>query len=250
MLSIIILTCNQCDHTLRCLDSLDNYMSMHFDSEVILVDNGSSDDTESKVSERGYSWHERLRYMKKQFNIGVASGRNEGIRNAKGDVIMFLDNDTKATADAVEKLYKYVLKNREVGVAAPCLKSSDGEIQHSAKKYPGICVKIKNMIGQRQDVILLDEIDAFPSYVIGACQIMRREVINRVGLLDERIFFGPEDADFCIRVREAGYKVQYLADITIIHYWQRATRKKIFSKLAWRHFCGLLYFYWKHKRII
>lgn len=250
MLSIVILTYNQCEYTLRCLDSLDDYMSKHGDSEVILVDNGSSDDTEMLVSNRGYSWHKRLQYIKKQSNLGVASGRNDGICNANGDVIMFLDNDTKATAEAIEKIYKYILIHEEVGIAAPCLKSPNGDIQQSAKKYPGIFVKIKNVIGKSHDIISPEEIDDSPCYVIGACQIMRREVIDRVGMLDERIFFGPEDADFCIRVRKAGYKVVYLADINIIHYWQRATRKKLFTKFAWRHFCGLLYFYWKHKRIL
>lgn len=67
-------------------------------------------------------------------------------------------------------------------------------------------------------------------YVIGACQMIRREAFKEVGLLDEHIFYGPEDADFCIRLHEKGWKIYFLPYVSIIHEYQQISRKKFFSK--------------------
>lgn len=80
--------------------------------------------------------------------------------------------------------------------------------------------------------------------------MIRREVLDLTGLLDENIFYGPEDADFCIRVRNNGFKIVYLPQFSIIHHWKRVTNRKIFSKLACRHIQTLLYFYKKHHRYL
>ena len=76
-----------------------------------------------------------------------------------------------------------------------------------------------------------------------------RDVYQMAGPLDENIFFGPEDADFCMSVRSLWKKVVYYPALTIIHDWQRATNRSPFSQQARRHAAGLLYFYAKHRRI-
>jgi GT2 family glycosyltransferase len=83
-------------------------------------------------------------------------------------------------------------------------------------------------------------------YVIGACQFIRREAMEEIGLLDEHIFYGPEDLDYCLRMRKAGWEVWYLADAQIVHYEQRITKKKFLSKLTYLHFKGILYLFRKH----
>ena len=80
-------------------------------------------------------------------------------------------------------------------------------------------------------------------------QMMRREVLDQVGLLDEAIFYGPEDADLCHRLREAGWKIKYLPQYSIIHTYYRRTQRKPFSRLGRKHIQGLLHFYHKHGRI-
>jgi GT2 family glycosyltransferase len=82
-------------------------------------------------------------------------------------------------------------------------------------------------------------------YVIGACQVIRRKAFEQVGFLDERIFYGPEDVDFCLRLHQAGWRVSYNPEATVIHKERRVTRS-LFSVLTWRHLRGLVYFFWKH----
>jgi GT2 family glycosyltransferase len=87
-------------------------------------------------------------------------------------------------------------------------------------------------------------------YVIGAFQLIRRDIFTMVGLLDENMFYGFEDADYCARVKKAGYKVVYYPAFTIKHYVSGITRKKILSKigiqLLFSHFKSYTKFYLKH----
>ena len=81
--------------------------------------------------------------------------------------------------------------------------------------------------------------------MIGACQVIRRTALDEVGLLDERIFYGPEDVDLCLRMHRAGWQVEYVPDAVVMHLERRITRK-LLSVLTARHVYGLGYFFWKH----
>lgn len=250
MLSIVILTYNQKDFTLRCLDALTPYMEAHPDDEIVLVDNGSTDSTLSDIDNRNYSWKKQLVIVRQKENSGVAKGRNIGISKSSGDVVMILDNDTAPSRDAIEFLVNYIETNSATGLVAPKLCAPDGTVQESAKPFPGLGIKIKNVFGSRKEIIPEGNKVSHPYYVIGACQVFRRNLYDKIGPLDEKIFYGPEDADFCMRIRKAGYSIDYNPAVSIIHDYQRATTRSIFSPLARKHISALLYFWLKHRRFI
>lgn len=246
-LSIIIITWNQLYYLQQCLHSLQPVMERD-DVEVIVVDNGSKDDTCSYLTLN----YPRIHLHVNDCNKGVAYARNRGLELAQGDKVLFLDNDTVANENAISGLEAYLDKHTKVGLCACRLVDGNNQIQESFKSFPGLWLKIKNVLGTAKSNVPDIQADTppfEPVYVIGACQMIRREVIERVGLLDEKIFYGPEDADYCLRIVAAGWKVVYLPQYTIVHHWRRATNKKIFSRLAWKHFCALCYFYVKYKRI-
>ena len=240
-LTIIILTCNQTESTRRCLSSLTPYMLEHHDTNVLLIDNGSEDNQAASLVRR-FSWPFDVIRLEK--NIGVAAGRNIGLSKARGEYIMFLDNDTVIDPEAIDGLKKYLQDNPMCGIAAPALISPEGDMQDSAKDFPGIGVKLRNIFGGKSKRSSMKH----PCYVIGACQMFRRSLIEVIGKLDEKIFYGPEDADFCIRAANAGFTIDYLTQFGIVHDWRRATSRHIFSPLARKHIFGLLYFYFKHRR--
>lgn len=245
-LSIIILTWNQRDVLHRCLDSLMPAIE-GISHEVIVVDNGSTDGT--------------LQFLKQLFpqvivianakNRGVAAARNQGIKASKGQYILILDNDTVVNAEAIAGLLAYLEQNPHAGIAACRLLNEDHTVQNSLKPYPGLTQKLRNVLNlptsnpqfatDGQGVI-------YPTYVIGACQMFPRTLIGSIGLLDENIFYGPEDADFCIRATQAGFKVCYLPHISIKHLHRRITSHSLLSTMARRHARALLYFYRKHHR--
>jgi GT2 family glycosyltransferase len=86
-------------------------------------------------------------------------------------------------------------------------------------------------------------------YVIGACQLIRKAALDEVGLLDERIFYGPEDVDLCLRMQHAGWRVEYVPEAVVMHLERRVTRK-LLSTLTARHVYGLGYFFWKHRHLL
>lgn len=250
-LSIIVLTCNQLHFTMRLLESTGRYLLDNPERvELLLVDNGSSDGTVAAVRE----WMRRLcirnlHIIEAGENLGVARGRNLGLRAATGDILMLLDNDTIGDPSVFEALREHVERNPGCGVAAPALYAPDGELQASAKPYPGPWIKIAHLLrpGRELKCERLELEKEHPYYVIGACQTFRRSTLERVGYLDEAIFYGPEDCDFCIRVREAGLTIDYLRDLHLIHDWRRATRRSPFSRLGRLHACALLHFWLRHK---
>lgn len=244
-ISVVVLTCNQQRLTLRCLKSLESFIN-DTNCELILVDNGSIDGT-SEAVRRSFP---RVRIIELSENRGVAGGRNVGLKACTGDYMMILDNDTVADQDTIYRLADYLKQHSEVGLVAPRLVSPQGEIQQSFKKFPGVREKIHNVICRRSRTTTKDVPSApiEPFYVIGAAQMFSREVYNTAGPLDEKIFFGPEDADFCMSVRLMGKKVVYNPLLTIVHDWQRSSSRHPFSRQSRRHALGLLHFYIKHRR--
>lgn len=256
--SIIVLTCNQREYTLALVRSLIPWLHDNPGSELIIIDNGSTDGTRSAVADLLGSLASQLQYFYNERNLGVAGGRNIGLRNARKDYILILDNDTVVTPEALDALRDHLSANPRCGLCGPALISPEGNIQASAKPFPGLGIKLRHVLSPLSFGLIESETDSekgamqpggTPLYLIGACQMFRREIIDRIGLLDERIFYGPEDADWCIRIAAEGFTIDYLPTIRIIHHWQRATTRNPFSRLSRLHARALLYFYRKHHRI-
>lgn len=252
MLSIIVLTCNQKDMTLRMLGTLAPWMEANPEAELIIVDNASSDGSREAIMSFEELPTSRIRYFMQPTNLGVARARNVGLRAAKGDTILILDNDTEVNSEAIDGLLVHLNSNPNCGLCAPALISPSGEIQDSAKPFPGLLIKAAHILGLPS--LLKAEKDAMnsrhPFYVIGACQMFRRSLLKEIGFLDDAIFYGPEDADWCMRIAAIGRTIDYLPEYSIIHHWQRATHRSPFSRLSLLHLRGLLHFYLRHRRCL
>ncbi len=245
-LSIIIITYNGIGFLTRCLASLATFIAEP-SCEVIIVDNYSTDGTLDFLSEH----YPQLKLILNSENRGVAAARNQGIEVAQGEKLLLLDNDTEANDAAINAMCDYLDAHPEVGLCACRLVDKEGEVQDSCKPYPGLMIKVRNVlgIGNKMRYVPNDDGVIEPVYVIGACQMFPRKVAEKVGVLDEHIFYGPEDADWCLRIEQAGWRIHCLNNYTIVHDYRRSTRRSPFSRLGRLHAKALLYFYWKHKRL-
>ncbi len=245
-LSIIIITYNGIGFLTRCLASLATFIAEP-SCEVIIVDNYSTDGTLDFLREH----YPQLKLILNSENRGVAAARNQGIEVAQGEKLLLLDNDTEANDAAINAMCDYLNAHPEVGLCACRLVDKEGEVQDSCKPYPGLMIKVRNVLGFGNKVRYMPNDDGViePVYVIGACQMFTREVVDKVGMLDEHIFYGPEDADWCLRIEQAGWRIHCLNNYTIVHDYRRSTRRSPFSRLGCLHTKALLYFYWKHKRL-
>lgn len=225
--------------------------------EVIVVDNGSNDATIRIIEE--VSQEMPLEIVRLDRNFGTTITRNTGIRKSKGDIICVIDSDAVLVSGSLAKLCRTLTDDRSIGILAPKLVFPDGAIQVSVKHFPSLIGKLSKIPG----IILkipfrdIDGYDSFPfegprdvDSAISACWFFRRDLIDVIGYLDERIFYAPEDVDFCLRVWKHGLRTVYYTDFTVIHHVQRITHKKFFGRIAASHLLGLMYYFLKHRYII
>lgn len=267
-LSIVLITWNSERFVSDCLASVFE-SSKQLSREIILVDNGSTDTTRQLIEP--YTRFPEFTFIAKERNSGVAKARNIGMRQAKGQYIWLLDIDTVVNRDALLALMDFIKSNEACGICGCKLMNSRQQTQDSCRKYPSLRFKMLNVLGSmlakcrlteslKEKVEALNESQFYreqmngeqpfeAEYIIGACQLMRKEVIEQVGLLDENIFYGPEDADFCLRAKAKGWKVFYLPAASFLHEYQQITSKRLFSYMSLVHTKALFYFFWKHKRL-
>jgi N-acetylglucosaminyl-diphospho-decaprenol L-rhamnosyltransferase len=252
--SVIVLAHNVREELLTCLASIEE----HGDGlvlETIVVDNGSTDGTARAVAE-GFP---EATLIRRERNEGV-SARNHGLRAARGRMLMFLDSDARLTHGALPELAGFLGRNPEVGLVAPRLLNDDGSLQLSVRRFPpphlpllrrpplrrffddGSTVRHHLMADEPHD--RTREVE----YAITACVLFTREALERAGDLDESVFYGPEDIDFCLRVRRAGLKVVYHPAASAFHSYRRSTNERPLSLLALRSLTAFARFQWKWRR--
>lgn len=252
-LSVVILTCNSAQWIRPCLQSLCDTITVT-PTEWIVVDNASTDGSQQIVGE--LIPHALL--IQNPQNIGVARARNIGIKQASGKYVLLIDDDTRALPRGIDQLHHYLENHPQCGIVGPQLENPDGSLQANALPLPSISIKTKRIIGKLLSrptnnpyIQSINKNEPFsPGYLIGACQMIRRTSIEAVGLLDEKIFYGPEDADLCIRMAQAGFEVTCLPNARVVHAYQRQSYKLKKFKLLGIHFKSLIYFWWKHRSLV
>lgn len=209
LISVIVLNYNGKGFLNSCLSSLAS--QTYSDFEVIVVDNGSRDGSPEYIEEN-YPW---VRLAKNDENLGFAGGTNVGIRAAKGEFIITLNNDSRADSRFIEELIK-PMADPEVGVCAAKMLFPDGRINSA-----GICISRSGAAWDRG----MFEPDRgqyeFVEEVFGACAgaaLYRREMLDEIGLFDEDFFLYLEDVDLAFRARLAGWKCIYVPGARVIHH--------------------------------
>lgn len=223
--------------------------------EIILIDNSSHDGTVEMAKESFPDVH----LIENRTNRGVAAARNQGFHSAKGRYVLTLDADMLLRDNALRVMVDFMDEHPDAGICGCKLISLDGEIQLNSRRFPTVRALFFRRLDflpfiQRSQILRHHEMADWDrsdtrqvDYLIGACQMIRAEVQSDIGLLDENIFYGPEDLDYCIRAWRAGWKVYYVATTSIVHYEQRITRKKAFSKLTLLHLKGIFYLLRKYR---
>jgi len=217
-ISIITVNYNGIKDTMELIDSIpfDEYSL-----EVIVVDNASSQD-EASIIENKYP---KVKVLRSKINLGFAGGNNLGIKAAKAKYIFFVNNDTYFKDFNINALILRLQSSTDIGVACPKIRFSDNgqHIQYAGyTKLSGITIRNKS--------IGYDEPDngqyniAHPTYYAhGAAMMVKREVIEHIGMMPEEFFLYYEEIDWSIRIRNAGYKIWYEPACTIFHKESKST---------------------------
>ncbi|MDR1119327.1 MAG: glycosyltransferase family 2 protein [Dysgonamonadaceae bacterium] len=256
-LSIIIIGYNSWHFLEKNLASL-AFLSNSPQTEIIYVDNASTDGAPAQIRQH----YPAIHIIENRRNAGISVARNQGIRKASGKYIWLLDSDTEITETALTAMLKFMDETPGAGLCGCKMYGQDGQVQESCRKFPSLSGKLhaalhilcRKLIGNTTAISSHSrayntnrETPFEVDYVIGACQLIRKEALEKTGFLDEHIFYGPEDADFCRRMKQAGYRTYYLPQVSIYHAYQRISSHRIFSKITRKHLEGLIYYFWKHR---
>jgi len=239
-LTISIISYNTRDLLKECLNSI-GQNSQGIDYEIIVVDNNSSDGSIDMVRAE----FPEVRLIINKENVGFARANNQAIKRGKGRYVLLLNSDTVIVSDALRKMVNFMQNNPQAGVVGCRKLNPDLTVQPSVGTLPSLwktCLsffgvkwlltspKKRKLVAEFLGPFLGRSIYSYldwyrgdnkkvrsVDFVTGACFLIRREAINQIGLLDENFFMYLEDADWCLRVKQAGWKIYVYEGAQVIH---------------------------------
>ncbi len=237
----------------RCLQSISNdEQAASF--EIWVVDNASGDESLAILANE----FPYVKVLANNNNAGFSKACNQVIPQAKGDYVLLLNPDTIVVENAVSKLASFLDIHEQCGAVGPKILNDDGTLQLACRrafpspaaaffrltylsklfpKHPLIAKYNMTYADSQQDM----EVDALS----GSCMMVRKTVIDKIGLLDENIFMFGEDIDWCWRIKEAGWQVYYFPEAVIYHSHGAASRLRPIGTTFDLH-KGMAVFYRKH----
>ncbi|GAB6087928.1 glycosyltransferase family 2 protein [Alkaliphilus crotonatoxidans] len=205
MVSIIIPVYNQLHLTRNCINLIQQHTEGEY--EIIVVNNGSTDRTK-KVLDR----IRNIRVIHNQYNEGFAKACNKGITRARGDLLLLLNNDTLVGPKWLSNMKKCILSDPIIGMVGP-RSNFVGGLQLIRGPRLEHQLEFTRRFNQHNPEKWFDL-----DFLSGFCLLIKREVINQIGLLDERFGIGSyEDNDYCTRARRAGFRLVCAGDTFVYH---------------------------------
>jgi GT2 family glycosyltransferase len=253
-ISFIILTWNSKNYVERCLASIDDALERtNLTYEVLVLDNGSRDGTPDILKQLAFKRPDVIIPFFEPENIGTTKSRNILLSAARGKYLCVMDSDVELRLGVLEAPLSVLTDNQQLGIVVPSISYPSGAWQKSFDRFPTLIEKINRFIHlrsiEKRESFLYQSATQpfFVDYAISAFWLMRRDILEKVGFLDERIFYSPEDVDFCLRVWKSGFKILYLPSVSIIHHTQEISRGWKLNSAKLSHIKGLFYLFFKHR---
>jgi N-acetylglucosaminyl-diphospho-decaprenol L-rhamnosyltransferase len=234
-MSILLVCWNNKDYLEPCLRSLyDADLSCSFD--VLVVDNGSKDGSQDMLHEK----FPEVKIIQNNFNAGLSHATNQGIEATNGRYVLLLNNDTIVNRHALDSMVQFLEKTPDAGAVGGQLLNPDGSYQAGGSNFPSLHEEF--LITTRLGALFVPSYpDIKPAkdirqvdWIGSACLLVRREVFDKIGVLDETYFIYGDEADLQFRIKKAGWKVYYLPDVTTIHYGGRSMDRWKRRKMVYR----------------
>lgn len=237
-LSIIIINYKTPSHLKQCIKSIQKH-SPKLDYEIIVVDNDSQDGT-TRMIEDDFMYNYKnekisnVELIANKKNLGFPKAVNQGVKKSTGKYILLLNPDITILEDSLERMIAYLKSHPDVAVIGPKLINPNGSIQLSCFNRftsPELVLYRRTLFGKlNRGKKMLDDFtmkswdhstERDVAWILGSCMLICKDVIEKVGLMDERFFMYMEDVDWCRRFWQAGYKVKYYPRVKMVHYYAR-----------------------------
>lgn len=254
-LSIIIVNWNAKDFLINCINSIiDNTKEITY--EIIIIDNNSSDGSIKMLKDK-FSNLSNVIIISNKDNKGFAGANNQAINISTGKDVLLLNPDTIIKANVIKETFKCLEKDENLGVAGCTVLNPDGSLQLACRrmvpsikdaffKLFGITKIFKKMNRYNLNDAPIDEFLSVDA-VSGSYLMIKKEVIDKIGLLDEKFFMYGEDMDWCLSAKMAGYEVKYCPVGTITHF-KGESSKQLSFKANYEFYRSMLIFYQKNNK--
>jgi len=249
--SVCIVTLNASKYLHHCLTLLEKSQGARIE-QIIVVDNRSNDNTVNMIPAN----HSSVKLIRNNRNEGYTIPMNRAMKESDGDYLLILNPDAFVRPNAVMALANFLDLHPEIGIAGPKVLNVDGTFQKSCRRgvarpwnvisyFTGFANRFPNdskYTGYHLSHLNENsacEVDG----VSGSCMMIRRKVIDKVGLFDERFFAYQEDSDYCFRAKAAGWKIFYVPEAEVVHDAGRggSAAFKYRSLFEWHRSYFLLY---------
>ncbi|HEY0668552.1 MAG TPA: glycosyltransferase family 2 protein [Sphingobacteriaceae bacterium] len=213
-ISIITLNYNQTETTCAFLESTRRLKYPNY--EILVCDMASASDPEPKILQGNYP---NTKLLKSKKNLGFAGGNNWGMRQAKGEFIFIVNNDTEVTPLLLQKLIAPFFKYPDIGVTCPKIKyySSPNIIQYAGFNPMNVYTGRTTSIGSMEEDRGQYNESRATSAAHGCAMMVKREILEKVGMFAEKFFLYYEEWDWSARITKANYKIWYTAEAEIYH---------------------------------
>lgn len=232
-LMVVIVNYKTADLTIDCLHSVAQEIKALPKVKVFITDNASPDDSVAKIQQAidRENWQEWASLMPLDRNGGFSFGNNAAIRPAlessnPPDYILLLNPDTVVRPQAFTALIDFMDQHRDVGIAGSRLEEIDGTPQVSAFRFENIWSEldrgfrlgiISKLLAKSTVWFPIPETACQTDWVSGASIIIRRQVFDDIGLMDEEYFMYYEEMDFCLQAKKAGWNCWYVPESRVVH---------------------------------
>lgn len=231
-LLIVIVSFNTKEELAQCLGSVyENTQYVTF--EVVVVDNHSTDGSSEMVAQR----FPEAKLIANDSNLGFAKANNQALEGNTCRYAVILNSDTIVMDSALDTMVEFMDAHPKAGAVGCRLLNPDGTLQPSCNKRFSLFYVLSDWVFEHLGVYELLHINKYyvkgwdydavqeVDLLSGACIMVRREVLETVGWLDERFVNSLEDHDWCLRIRNAGWKIFYLPSAAIVHFWGQSFRQ-------------------------
>lgn len=226
-LSIIIVNWNAKKFLADCLRSVyENTKDIIF--EIIVVDNASNDGSAEMVQKE----FPHVILIENKENLGFNAANNRGIKISKGRHILILNPDTIVLGGALNQMMKFMDDNKDTGALGCKILNSDKTVHFYFRKVPTLkkeiikllfpkLVSLKEKRVDPQDYETIHQVEILS----GCCMMIRKDVFNKIGLLDERFFMYEDDVDLCYQIKKNNWKIYYIPSAEVVHYGKQSTNQ-------------------------
>lgn len=245
-ISIVIVSYNVKEFVRKCLQSLLEYIDQTIAIEVVLVDNNSTDKTVELVKKE----FPQVNIIKNITNKGFPSANNQAFKLCKGEYILMLNPDAEIIDGSFNKLFYYLNNNPDISIIGPKILNTDRSFQQCIWRFPTIKrifaesfylkFLIKNQYYKEKDFNQIFDVDS----VSGSALMFRKNLIDKIGMLDENLFW-IEDVDFCYKAKQKNCRIVYYPEAKVVHHSGKSVIKN-YNVAYFNKIFNFIKYYKKH----